>query len=208
MEEQSFHTVTDIVSITKQRVKVIFDTEDSLLFFTNEIKKSDIHIGMQMPQTVFLQLKNENVFVKAKRKTLDLLTRSDHSEKELTEKLIRYGFSQEIADRAVSYVKAHRYLDDERYAMNYIEFRSSKKSNRQLRRELLCRGIDSEKIDEMMEERNDSEILQELVSKKICNVTNPDEKAIQRLKNSFYRKGFSFSAIERAFESVLEHMER
>ena len=74
MEEQSFHTVTDIVSITKQRVKVIFDTEDSLLFFTNEIKKSDIHIGMQMPHSVFLQLKNENVFVKAKRKALDLLT--------------------------------------------------------------------------------------------------------------------------------------
>lgn len=90
MEEQSFHTVTDIVSITKQRVKVIFDTEDSCLFFTNEIKKFDIHIGMQMPHSFFLQLKNENVFVKAKRKALDLLTRSDHSQKELTEKLIRY----------------------------------------------------------------------------------------------------------------------
>lgn len=203
-EEQEDYVITEIVSITKQRKKVILDTKDTLLLFTNELERLGLQTGMQLPAAEFKRLRDEVVFGRARKKALDLLMRSDRSEKELTGQLMRYGFSEELSLRAVAYVKEYHYVDDERYAKNYVEFRASKKSNRQLRMELSYRGIAPEQIDQMLQERKDGDILERLVKKKLCTVSDVGEKTVQKLKNSLYRKGFSFTDIERVVEQVLE----
>lgn len=203
-KEQADYVITEIVSITKQRKKVILDTKDTLLLFANELGRLGLQTGMQLSAAEFKRLQDEVVFGHARKKALDLLMRSDRSEKELTGQLIRYGFSEELSLRAVAYVKEYHYVDDERYAKNYVEFRASKKSNRQLRRELSYRGIAPEQINQMLQGRKDEAVLEQLVKKKLCTISDDGEKMVQKLKNSLYRKGFSFTDIERVVEQVME----
>lgn len=50
--------------------------------------------------------------------------------KELQERLYRVGFSEEAAKYAIEYVEGFGYLDDARYAANYISLHKAKRSKR------------------------------------------------------------------------------
>ena len=64
----------------------------------------------------------------ARKKALRLLEHMDRTEKGLTDRLLRAGFSEELAEDAVSYVKDYGYINDRRYALNYIMYRIHDKS--------------------------------------------------------------------------------
>ena len=74
---------------------------------------------------------------RAKLRCMHLLERRDYTEKQLRDKL-RLGKTQyppEIIDEAIAYVKAYHYVDDARYARQYVECMKVKKSRRQIEQE-------------------------------------------------------------------------
>ena len=78
----------------------------------------------------------------ARKKALRLLEHMDRTEKGLTDRLLRAGFSEELAEDAVSYVKDYGYINDRRYALNYIMYRIHDKSRQKIFQELSGKGID------------------------------------------------------------------
>ena len=46
-----------------------------------------------------------------------------------------------------TYVKSYRYVDDLRYAQNYIRSRAESKSRQQITMDLLIRGVKKDQID-------------------------------------------------------------
>ena len=72
----------------------------------------------------------------ARKKALRLLEHMDRTEKGLTDRLLRAGFSEELAEDAVSYVKDYGYINDRRYALNYIMYRIHDKSRQKIFQEL------------------------------------------------------------------------
>ena len=59
----------------------------------------------------------------ARRKAMLLLEHMDRTEKGLSDRLRQAGFSAEATEDAMNYVRSYGYLNDYRYAMNYISFR-------------------------------------------------------------------------------------
>ena len=77
----------------------------------------------------------------------------DRTEAQLREKLLKAEFEPEFIEQAIAYVKSYGYLDDERYVRNYIEYRQSQKSKRQIEQELLYRkGVSKDLIEKVYEE--------------------------------------------------------
>ena len=74
---------------------------------------------------------NYNEQREARRKALRLLEHMDRTEKGLRDRLIQGGFSEEAAEDAVAYVKDYGYINDYRYALNYILYRIHSKSRRE-----------------------------------------------------------------------------
>lgn len=80
----------------------------------------------------------------ARKKALKKLLVRDRSEKELREILRREGFQEAETEDAVEYVKSFGYVNDRRYAENYVMSAGRKKSRSALRSFLLEKGISEE----------------------------------------------------------------
>ena len=75
----------------------------------------------------------------------------------MTDRLLRAGFSEELAEDAVSYVKDYGYINDRRYALNYIMYRIHDKSRQKIFQELSGKGIDRQTIQDAWEEAEELE---------------------------------------------------
>lgn len=146
---------------------------------------------------------------KARRKAMLLLEHMDRTEKGLSDRLRQAGFSKEAAADAISYVKSYGYIDDARYAENYISYRMDSKSRQKLLQELAAKGVDRETAMEAWEraaelqQPDERAVLRKSVEKKYAEGTELDEKEMRRLYGYLARRGFSFDDIR----SVLEEMD-
>ena len=89
---------------------------------------------------------------RAKRRALHILERSDRTEQELRDKLAK-NYLPEVVDAAVEYVKSYHYIDDHRYAVNYLNSRGKVRSSRQVEQELLYKkGVSKAVLEAAREE--------------------------------------------------------
>lgn len=130
---------------------------------------------------------------RAKRRALHILERCDRTEKELREKLER-SYEPEAVDEAVAYVKSFRYLDDMRYAVNYLSCRGQEKSRRQLEQELLYRkGISRDILEKAcleVEPQDEREQIRRWMEKKRIHPETADQAELRRFYSFLMRRGF------------------
>lgn len=142
------------------------------------------------------------------KKALRLLEKMDRTEKGLYEKLLQSGFSEDASSFAIAYVKSYGYINDKRYAVNYILHRIHEKSRQKIFQELQQKRIDREIMQEAWEEVSEREepderkLLRKTIEKKYESGTQLDEKAMRRLFGYLARRGFHSGDIF----SVLEEM--
>lgn len=145
----------------------------------------------------------------ARRKALRLLEHMDRTERGLTDRLRQAGFSEEAAEDAVSYVREFGYINDERYAFNYIMYRIHDKSRQKIFQELSGKGIDRQTIQDAWEEAEELEtpderaLLCQMIGKKYEPGEELDEREMRRLYGYLARRGFRSGDIF----SVLEEMD-
>ena len=142
---------------------------------------------------------------RVKLRALDILTHRDKTEKELRLKLSGEDFSPEEVDAAVEYVKSYGYIDDERYARNYISYRLEKKSRMVLYRELSERGVCDDilepVLDELCSQVDEASLIVACIEKKLkgsypdCLPDPSDEKEYGRLLRFLAGRGYSFDTI-------------
>ena len=144
----------------------------------------------------------------ARRKALRLLEHMDRTEKGLRDKLIQSGFSETVSEDAIAYVKDYGYINDQRYALNYIMYRIHSKSRQKLFQELQQKGISTQLIQAAWEEASELEepdehtLLRETIQKKCEPGTALDDGALRRLYGFLQRRGFRTGDIASALEEL------
>ncbi len=148
----------------------------------------------------------EDILRRAKKKALNLLERMDRTELNLRQKLTQNGFPPEAVDAAVDYVKSYGYVDDRRYARNYLAYRLQTKSRQKLFQELRQKGVAQEIIEEAWveasadEDVNEREMIRRQLLRKYEPGARLDGGQMRRLYGFLSRKGFRYEDIR----SVLE----
>ena len=92
-------------------------------------------------------LSEEELYRHAVNRALYILEHTDKSEADLKRKLKTAGYPDGIIERALEYVKGYRYIDDSRYALNYIRVHAALVSRRELTNKLMQKGISRDDID-------------------------------------------------------------
>lgn len=143
---------------------------------------------------------------RAKLRCMHLLERRDYTEKQLRDKLRmgKISYTEEEIEGALAYVKSYHYVDDERYARQYIECMSARKSRRQIAQELYQKGVGKELVEAAFEEAGElreEELIQRWIEKKHFDPGNADMKEKQRMYGFLMRKGFSGTEISRALRT-------
>ena len=139
----------------------------------------------------------EEEVLRAKKKAMALLLHNDRTEWQLRDKLTRSGFSEEAVDEAVEYVRSFHYIDDERYAVRFVEIYHETRSIKRLRQDLYKRHVPDEYIETAIEniDNDDSAALTrelERIGQKLADMSY-DEK--QKVAAKLYRKGFRMEDI-------------
>lgn len=94
----------------------------------------------------------------------------DRTEQGLYRKLAESEYPEELILDAIEYVKKYHYIDDMRYARNYISYRQGSKSRRRLQQELMQKGVPKEITEQALEEiyeNNDIEKIAEILKRDI-----------------------------------------
>lgn len=135
---------------------------------------------------------------KAKLRALRILTKMDKTRKELSDALIRAGFSEEAVRAALEYVTSYGYLDDKKYAGKYVECYKDRKSLRKIRFELMKKGVEKDLVAgaiENCEDLDERKLIRRILEKKWTREDKPDEKELARLYGALARQGFASNDI-------------
>lgn len=139
----------------------------------------------------------EEEVLRAKKKAMALLLHNDRTEWQLRDKLARSGFSEEAVDEAVEYVRSFHYIDDERYAVRFVEIYHETRSIKRLRQDLYKRHVPDEYIEIAIEniDNDDSAALNhefERIGQKLADMSYEEK---QKVAAKLYRKGFRMEDI-------------
>lgn len=193
--------IESVRKITKYNFKIITDEVSFVLSFKN-LGKYGIEEGRIIADEVYEEIKKEILLPSAKKKALDLLMKMDQAEKELRRKLSLKCFPSDVIDEAISYVKNYNYINDDRYAKNYVSYRSGGKSKRQVKMELQLKGIEKEKAEELLDESfNEEEAVSKLIKKRIGSKTELSQDELRKLMAYLYRRGFDGELIRSKIRS-------
>ncbi|MBQ9229471.1 MAG: regulatory protein RecX [Eubacterium sp.] len=201
-----------IISHQKGRGKKIHLLLDETYQITTDVDfwaEHYIKDGTEIDEEEWQALVHAINYRKAVNKCFDLLSRRDHSVKELKTKLLR-SVDPESADAAIDRMLELGYLDDEKYAKALLHHLTENKnmSAAFIRQEMFRRGVPGEIVTALLSETEIDNVaaIEELIVKKYRTkllAENGREKVIAALM----RKGFSYSDIREAFRNLEEEYE-
>lgn len=195
--------VKEIEAVGKGRYRVQFDTGVTCLLYRKEMSSFSIEKGKKITAQQYQELLEEVVGKRAKKRALHLLEQMDRTEKQLRDKLLANEYPQSCIDGAIAYVKGFHYLDDSRYASNYVRFSQEKMSRVQMKQKLMQKGIASSVIADAIEEAyvaDEMEQIMALLRKRKFVPEKADEKEFQRTYQYVMRRGFKSSDILKAMK--------
>lgn len=133
---------------------------------------------------------------------IQLLSRRDHGQHELSQKLASKGYLPQEIDQAVQFCFEHGYLDDLRYAKSQIRQHVSKgHGERRIRQELLFKQVADSVINRAFAEEPQDwfELAKMVAMKKFNGVKAKEQKEYAKQIRFLQYRGFSFEQVDYAF---------
>ena len=197
--------IDKIIPYGKTRCKIIMDDGQAILLYNGEIIKLHIEEGGEIDEGTYERVILPLLKKRALERVVHILETSDKTEAELRRKLKESFYPPEAIDYAIDYCKKHHYVDDRRYAENYVKYRASGKSRRIIMQELTAKGIDKETVEELLNtaEIDESEQIAAELKKRHYS-SDMDDKDKQRIFAVLARKGYSWGQIQSAIHEALE----
>lgn len=198
-------TVTKIEPMTKTRYRIDLDGQFAFVLYRGELSRYHIEEQTDLEEAVYETLL-KLVQKRAKLRALHLLNDMGRTESQLRTKLLQGGFTEEVTEEAIQYVRAFGYINDLEYARNYIQGRKNTKSRRELCALLGQKGLSSEIVSQAMEECYEAEDVEEailtLMRKRRFDPEQADEQDRQKMIGYLARKGFGYSDIQQVMLDI------
>lgn len=204
--------ITEMKEVSKSRCRICTDSESDFVLYKGEIRRFHLREGEEILEADYMTIMNELLPKRAKLRCMNLLKSRDYTEQQLRNKLRQGGYPEVIIDEAIQYVASYRYIDDKRYAVDYITLHEGRKSRRQLEQALYAKGISGETAAEaflVWEEAGGSQdeqrMIIKLLEKKHFDPETADIKERQRIYAFLLRKGFPCDLVRKTMNLMEEY---
>lgn len=180
------------------RVTVCFEDGTEIKSSLTVVTDLRLCSGKDLDEADISALRNVSDRSAARDRALEMVSRRLMSEKELRDKLIRKGESEENADYCVSWLSENGFLNDETYAAAVARHYAAKGYGAgRVRTELSRRGISRELWEDAVEAMPDTDSkLDRLIASRLKNPDDRDE--VRKLSGALYRRGYSWNEIRSA----------
>ena len=199
--------VTQIVELSKSKSKVYIDYEFAFALYKGELRRYHLKEGEEILQKDYEVLMEDVLPKRAKLRCMNLLMTKEYTVEQLKRKLRQGLYSEEIIEIAISYVASFNYVNDLKYAIDFITYNETSKSKRRIEQDLFKKGISKDTIqqawDEWQEqggEQDEIGMIRKQLEKKHYNGETADYKEKQKIYGFLLRKGYSSEQIRKAID--------
>jgi regulatory protein len=186
--------IIEMKNLDKGRKKLSFDNGKVIVLYKKECEMQALVEGAELTAEQYETLLTKIVLPRAKKRLIYLLEKKDYTRKQLWDKLKQGYYEEDIIAAAVEYMEKLHYIDDNRYAMNYVRHYSGQKSSRLLYQELLQKGITKELVESAISSEyppdNEAHMIEKWIEKRKYDKFTADTKEKQRIYQFLMRKGF------------------
>ena len=194
----------------KRDAQIIMDTGEELLLRYEVCVKNGLRKNDLINADLILELEKQNKIFSAKETAFNILSRRNHSIKELERKLQQRRIEKEIIDEIIAYLIESNFLNDERFAREFLEERLRLKTVglEKIKNELYSKGIQREIIKSVLMEKgelDETENALQLVQKrmKLFNRKTTDKKILkQKIYSFLHSKGYNYDTIENVINKM------
>lgn len=191
--------ITDIKQQVKRkdRYSIFIDGKYSFALSESGLLSAGLSVGKELSNAELDDLKTVSVEDKAVYRVLDLIARRPRSEGEIRDYLRRKKYKAEEIEKTVNTLSIKGYINDEDFALRWMENRRLLKpiSRRRLGLELRQKKISNQIVSKTLEtdETDEKEVISELITKKRRQTRYQDD---QKLIQFLIRQGFNYQDIK------------
>lgn len=192
--------ISSISEFKNKKLRVCFDEGADLCLYKSEVRRLHLSVGDELSQERYSVIVEEILIPRAKSRAMHLLEKQDRTEADLRNKLKESGYDSNVAETAIEYVKSFGYIDDLRYASNYVHFHQGKKSRRALITALLAKGIDADIINQALDDEYDideSEQIRAILVKRHYDFDNATYEERAKQIRYLMSKGYNMDSVRR-----------
>lgn len=192
----------------KNRVNIYVNDEFFLAIFTELVYEFNLKKGMLIEKEHLKGILDKEMYVKAKNKALNILSKADQSERKIREKLSN-EFEEYTINEVIDFLKSNKFIDDELLASKIVNtnINLNKCGKNKIRQNLYNKGINSESISEALYEIDENiefENAMYLAKKRYQRVKNEDKRKIyQKISQHLAYKGFNYDIIKKVLNKLL-----
>ncbi|KYH35581.1 regulatory protein RecX [Clostridium tepidiprofundi DSM 19306] len=211
--ENNIITKVEIQKKNKDRVNIFVDDEFAFACSAELVYKYSLFKNKHIDFEYISDVINEDNYIKAKNRALRILEKCIKTEKEVKERLIKLGYSDDTAERVLKFLKEYDFINDKKYAKMFIKEKILKEGRNKIRFELLKKGVPEEIIQneidliECEEEKNSAFELAEKRYKVLKKLETNDSKIYKKLFNYLVRRGYEYNDIKNILKDILKEDE-
>lgn len=201
--------VTKLIEVSKARSKVYIDNEFAFVLYKGELRLYHIKEGQELGEQYYQEILDKILPKRAILRCMNLLKNREYTEKQLRDKMRQGLYPEQIIEKAIAYVKSYHYVDDDKYAHQFIEYNIPTKSRKRIEMDLIKKGITKQIIQNafyaLQEEGIASDeiaMIKKLLEKKHYNALTATKKEQLKIFGFLYRRGFSMENINKIIQTA------
>lgn len=197
--------ITRVEPLTKTKFRIYIDGEPAFVLYKGELKRFNIAEEEEISELTVEKINKEVILKRAKLRAMHLLEDMDRTEKALRDKLRQGGYPESAIDGAVKYVSSFGYLNDVRFAENFVLSRKDSKSRREIQALLAQKGVPADTAQAVLEqiygEDGEQASIRQILRKKRMDPERADEQTLRKIYGYLARKGYRYEDIRQVIQN-------
>lgn len=194
------------------RVNIYVDEKFFMAIYKELVFSFNLKKGQEIDANYLKSILDDEMYIKAKNKALNILSKASQSEKQIRQKLSK-DFEEHTIDRVIEFLQKYKFVDDEDLATRIVNtnVNLNKYGKNKIKQNLYNKGIDKIIIEQAMDEIDSDKEFENafyLGKKRYDRLKNEDpRKAYQKIGNHLAYKGFNYDIIKKVLNRLFNDID-
>ena len=194
------------------RVNIYVDEKFFMAIYKELVFSFNLKKGQEIDTDYLKNILDDEMYIKAKNKALNILSKASQSEKQIRQKLSK-DFEEHTIDRVIEFLQKYKFVDDEDLATRIVNtnVNLNKYGKNKIKQNLYNKGIDKSIIEQAMNEIDSDKEFENalyLGKKRYDRLKNEDpRKAYQKIGNHLAYKGFNYDIIKKVLNRLFNDID-
>lgn len=195
------YRVLSVAPLGKKKYKVTLEGTENIVvsLYPSEIRRYNISEGAEIDGNLYVEIM-ELLYKRGIERALYYLKTSDKTVFQMRTKLKEGYYPRDVVDRIVGFLLEYSYVDDYRYAENFILYNKNRKSIERMKNDLRLKGISRDILDDVFsnnalyDEDDEAKIIEAYCRKKYKE--GMDDVQCNKIIMALLRKGFKYDKVK------------